>query len=267
MSRKLPQSDLLRLASTAFQISLDETKVIFPSAFPLKDKVSIHLVKDVTWPAYQWYLGNYQSRIEINQDASFTLDMMLPLICHEVYPGHHFERIFKEKYLVEKGFLEHCFASVLSPAAIISEGLGKVAENILFSREELFNIELGGFHLDMPMSINKKSIPFSLLELIVKRRALHRKSSSSLMMNVVLFACEYGWKRKKLIKYVQQFDIMPVSSIKDFITQVTQHPVWRLHVFTYDIGEAMIRKKITSNHAQNDFLQLLKQPLLPSELL
>ena len=72
-------------------------------ALPIDEECEVAFVADKPWRAYNWYLGNGKSLIEINSDASLEMWDIPIMVAHETYPGHHTERTVKEfKLYVEQ---------------------------------------------------------------------------------------------------------------------------------------------------------------------
>jgi hypothetical protein len=63
---------------------------------PDRERIEFKLVQNKPWSGYNWYLGNAQSRVEINTDLPTHLHTLPDLVAHEGYPGHHTERVFKD---------------------------------------------------------------------------------------------------------------------------------------------------------------------------
>ena len=57
---------------------------------------------------------------------------LLVLTLHETYPGHHAERCCKERVLVrDRGLLEETLVLVPTPQSLVSEGIAKLAPEML----------------------------------------------------------------------------------------------------------------------------------------
>jgi hypothetical protein len=83
------------------------------------------------------YLGNYRSRIEVNADVPTHLAGLLDFLCYEGYPGHHTEFVLKEQRLYrDRGYLEQSIAPIISPQAVISEGIATLASELNFAPGE-----------------------------------------------------------------------------------------------------------------------------------
>lgn len=63
---------------------------VLPSGGSLRERMQ-------DWMAYNRYLGNSKSRIEINTDLPMRVSVLPGLIAHEGYPGHQTDLSIKEK--------------------------------------------------------------------------------------------------------------------------------------------------------------------------
>ena len=107
-------------------------------ALPADEECEVAFVADKPWRAYNWYLGNGKSLIEINSDASLEMWDIPIMVAHETYPGHHTERTVKEfKLYVEQKRVEHSIALNNTPSALISEGIATNALEAIASEAEI----------------------------------------------------------------------------------------------------------------------------------
>lgn len=97
--------------------------------YPLPDNehVEYEVVGDKPWSGFNYYLGNYQSRVAINSDLKQHLSQLPGLIAHESYPGHHTEHCRKEAGLVGAGQDEQTLFVVNTPQCLMAEGLADLA--------------------------------------------------------------------------------------------------------------------------------------------
>ena len=68
---------------------------------PASESFETVLVKHKPWGAYNWYLGNFKSPIELNTDLPTELNGVFGTMCHEGYPGHHVYNVLLEDKLVK----------------------------------------------------------------------------------------------------------------------------------------------------------------------
>jgi hypothetical protein len=99
---------------------------------PPGEGIALEVVHDVPWLAFNYYLGNLQSRVSVNVDLPISGLDLLQLAIHETYPGHHAERCCKEEALVRgRGLLEETIVLVPAPQSLVSEGIAELAPILL----------------------------------------------------------------------------------------------------------------------------------------
>ncbi|WP_405485689.1 DUF885 domain-containing protein [Nocardia sp. NBC_00511] len=97
--------------------------------YPLPDNehVEYEVVGDKPWSGFNYYLGNFQSKVAINSDLKQHMSQLPHLIAHESYPGHHTEHCRKEAGLVAGGQDEQTLFVVNTPQCLMAEGLADLA--------------------------------------------------------------------------------------------------------------------------------------------
>lgn len=97
--------------------------------YPLPDHehVTYEVVGDKPWSGFNYYLGDYHSRVAINSDLKQHMANLPQLIAHESYPGHHTEHCRKEAGLVAAGQAEQTLFLVNTPQCLMAEGLADLA--------------------------------------------------------------------------------------------------------------------------------------------
>lgn len=125
--RKVSKSNVFDLFKKALEIVKNRTNELYSNLLPKNETIIIDLVskeKEIKWSYYNWYLGNFTSRIEVNPDYDIYWSSLLSGAAHEGYPGHHTEFTIKEQYLFrELSQFEHSILFLNSPKIIISEGI------------------------------------------------------------------------------------------------------------------------------------------------
>ncbi|GAB2724562.1 hypothetical protein GCM10027089_55400 [Nocardia thraciensis] len=116
----------LRECVQAFSGALRE---LVRERYPLPDHetVEYEVVGDEPWSGFNYYLGNYRSRVAINADLKQHMAHLPALIAHEAYPGHHTEHCRKEAGLVAAGQDEQTLFLVNTPQCLMAEGLADLA--------------------------------------------------------------------------------------------------------------------------------------------
>jgi len=96
-------------------------------ALPEGERVEVEIVHGPPWLAFCHYQGDLLSHISINADLPIDASELLHLLLHEVYPGHHAERVCKDVALVrEQGRLEETIVLVGTPQCLVMEGIAEL---------------------------------------------------------------------------------------------------------------------------------------------
>lgn len=240
----------------AFKIISKKTYEVLPDLLPESEETSFEFVKNKPWPAYNWYLGDFKSRIDINTDIPVDCITILNLVTHEAYPGHHTEHIIKEKQLyIEQKRFEHSILLIPTPEAVISEGIGNTAADVLFSDKEKGQLILEDLCHD-PSSKD--------LDVLIDRYKVSSKIPM-LYNNLAILAHEDEWSDDELVKYSLDFGFIPEKNVSQTLKFI-RHPLWSTYVFNYSIGETLIKEKFGPFPSPKDFKMLLTHPILPSDL-
>jgi len=254
--RELPNDIIEQTFIRALEISREKTYEIFPDFLPKDEELTINIVKNEPWSAYNWYLGNHKSRIDVNIDLPIEWTNFLKLATHEGYPGHHTEHVIKEKKLYqEENNFEHAILLIPTPEAVIAEGIGNTGIDVLFSAHEKMKISLE------ELCPNAQNEDFELLSL--REQAWNKLSGFS--NNIAIHAHVDGWSDNQLIDYVLSFGFYTEKYIRQQLKFI-RHPLWSTYVFTYFFGEKLIKQKFGSRPSPKNFETLLTKPILPSDL-
>ena len=61
------------------------------------ETVRYEVVTDKPWSGFNYYLGDFCSRVAINADLGHRMANLPHLVAHESYPGHHTERFARRQ--------------------------------------------------------------------------------------------------------------------------------------------------------------------------
>ncbi len=103
---------------------------IVRATYPLPDSETVvyEVVTDKPWSGFNYYEGDYRSRVAVNADLKQQMSHLPSLIAHESYPGHHTEHCRKEQRLVAGlGQSEQTLFLVNTPQCLMAEGLADLA--------------------------------------------------------------------------------------------------------------------------------------------
>ncbi|ABV34864.1 conserved hypothetical protein [Shewanella sediminis HAW-EB3] len=111
-------------------------------SLPESESFSMEFVNDKIWTAYNWYQGNYQSLIQLNQDQPLYIERCLELASHEGYPGHHVFNLLQEQDLVRnEQWIEYAIYPLYSPISFLSEGSANYGLRLIMSEDEVLGFE------------------------------------------------------------------------------------------------------------------------------
>ncbi|HEX4103189.1 MAG TPA: DUF885 domain-containing protein [Pseudonocardiaceae bacterium] len=100
----------------------DRVRVGF--GLPPQETVRYEVVTDKPWSGFNYYLGDFCSRVAINADLGHRMAHLPHLVAHESYPGHHTEHCRKEAGLVRRDHHdEQTIFLVNTPQCLMAEGL------------------------------------------------------------------------------------------------------------------------------------------------
>ena len=95
---------------------------------PREERIEVRLTHDQPWGAYNWYLGEARSLIEINTDLPRQVDGLVGYLAHEGYPGHHTEHALREAWQYRgRGQGEYALQLINTPESLISEAIATSA--------------------------------------------------------------------------------------------------------------------------------------------
>ena len=261
--RKVPENKVFTLFKKALNITEKRTKELFTDLLPKKEQIFIKLVKntnsdDLKWTYYEWYLGDFRSRLEINPYYNMYWTVFLSAAAHEGYPGHHTEFSVKEQRLYcELNQFEHSILMLKSPKLIISEGIADMAANVLFSYRDRAKIGLQNFCQD-----SSKEDTLDVLAMQYKAKG----KQSLLWYNLAYHALIDEWSEKSLIRYASSYEIFNQKDIRNLLKLISS-PTYSTTAFSYNLGSNLIKNKYGEFPSIKNFRNLLVNPILPSDLL
>lgn len=234
-----------------------KTEKLFPGLFPDYERVEVVEVKDQSWPIYCWYLGNYSSRIEINLSSVHYWTHFMGAVCHEVYPGHHTERLVKElKLYHSKGYFECSILLIYTPEMVISEGMGNLAEIVIFNHGESLKILFEHF---FPNPREEDSF-----EVLIAQDEI-REGFKRFEGNLAYHKYVNNWSNDELIKYAKSFKVISDRTIREMIEFISDE-LWAPYILAYQ-GERLITEKFGKRPTPKQFFRLLSEQTLPSDLI
>lgn len=241
-------------AMLAFSSALrDRTRTSY--GLPERETVDYDVVTDQPWSGFNYYLGDYRSRVAVNADLPTQLAALPHLIAHESYPGHHTERCHKEALLVEgRKWDEQTIMLVNTPECLIAEGLADLGLRVAVGpgwgrwAQEIF-ADLGlRFDGEQAEAITLARAP---LGLVSQDAALLLHDRGATQDDVVAYLCRWG--------------LLPEARARKSLQFLTS-PLWRAYNSTYAEGHRLLSAWLDAGDEQQRFRRLLDEPLTPSAI-
>jgi hypothetical protein len=247
---------ILTACETACQEAQRRTLQLFE--LPAGEDVELQLVDRQPWSAYNWYLGDYRSRIDINTDLPMQARTLVHLLTHEAYPGHHTEHAIKEYRLYrESSRAEHAVQLLLGPEAVISEGVANSAAKIIFDDAALADF----LRTELYPAAGIRGIDIERQMLI--EEAI--EALGSVVANAALRLHRDGRPADEVQSYIEHYALRTPAQASQSMSFL-QHPLFRSYIFTYQVGEALMAPLLTGPQKAANFRRLLTEPFTPSQL-
>ncbi len=256
IKRNISKEKIKEFFTKAIMVAQEQTKGIFHDLLPENENVTVNVIKDQSWGMYNWYQGNFQSKIDINISANYYWTDILSFACHEGYPGHHTEYVVKEKLLFrKKNYFENSIKMLYTPEMVISEGIGQIAENVLFLPKQSILISLENFCLHPEIEDD--------LELLIKQIQL-KKKFRVLEGALAYYKYNNNWNDNEIREFLRQLELITEPAITSMLKFISDE-LWAPYVLSYQ-GERLLTEKF-GNHPNPEYFQTVYlENTLPSDL-
>jgi hypothetical protein len=222
---------------------------------PQEENFTIEFVSNQPWTAYNWYLGNFRSRIDINTDLPTRINFLPALMAHEGYPGHHTDLSIKEKLLVkELKYYEFTVNLLNAPSALMAEGIATTARKTVITDDELeewFRREL---------------LPAAGMEHIDSKRILAISKAGQKMNgldgNAAFMLHDQQKSEEEVSQYLQTYGLLTEKEAKQTINFIS-HPLYRSYIFTYHVGYDLLEELFQHRDRDTYFRRLIEEPVTP----
>jgi hypothetical protein len=223
-------------------------------SLPADENFDIEMVTGKSWGAYNWYLGNAHSRVEINTDLPLRATSFLGLLAHEGYPGHHTEWTSKEyRLLQEHGWQEHGIALINAPSCAISEGIANCALDTLLTAEEQVEWESELFV--------QAGLKLDAQRVAQIRQAL--KPLGRVSGNAAFMLHEHGASHEETSAYIQRWALSNPEEAEKSV-EFLSNPLYRSYIFNYTLGVDLLEELFAAKgNRQVWFTRLLGEPVTP----
>jgi hypothetical protein len=240
----------------AFELLNGELRSRTLELFGLPDgeSVELELVSDEPWLAFNYYLGELRSRVVFNTDLPWRSTDVLPVVAHELYPGHHTEHAWKEALLVRgAGQLEESALLVGTPQSLVSEGIATLAEELV-----------AGDDLDTLAAslLRPLGVPYDPEVAAVVRR--QSEALGHVAPNVAYLLHEQGLLLDEVREYSRRWSLRSDERVEKGLQFVTDE-TWRGYIVCYTEGLALCRGFVGGDLAR--LHRLLTEQLVPDDLI
>lgn len=225
---------------------------------PENESFTLEFVSDQPWGAYNWYLGGFRSRIDINTDLPSHVNVLAGLLAHEGYPGHHTELSIKEEKLVrQKQYTEFSITLINAPSCVISEGIATTALKTILTEDELEDW------------YREEILPLAGMSHIDAKRIKDIGNAGTKMTGIVGNAAFLMYDQNKskdeISLYLQKYNLSTEKRALKNIKFIS-NPLYRSYIFTYHVGRDLLEKLFTHVERDSYFKRLLEEPVTPSQI-
>ncbi|MFT4088019.1 MAG: DUF885 domain-containing protein [Gordonia sp. (in: high G+C Gram-positive bacteria)] len=233
----------------------DRVRAEFP--LPASETVEFEVVSDKPWSGFNYYLGDYRSKVAINTDLPQHMSALPGLIAHEAYPGHHTEHCRKEEILVGSGQLEQTIFLVNTPQCLMAEGL---ADHALAAADPEWHARAAEIYADFGLRFEPE------------RAAAVSKAAAGLLhvrQDAALALHDRGRSQEDVASFLQRWLLAPPYRARQMLRFLTS-PLWRAYISTYVEGYELLEGWLDVVPAGETrltrFGRLLDEPLTPAGL-
>ncbi|WP_235909993.1 DUF885 domain-containing protein [Goekera deserti] len=226
---------------------------------PETETVRYEVVTDKPWSGFNYYEGDFRSRVAINADLPHRLGQLPHLVAHESYPGHHTEHCRKELGLVARdGRTEHTVFLVNTPECLMAEGLADLGVEAAvgtgwgaWSAEVLGDL---GLHFDGELA---------------ERVAAAAAPLNRVRQDAALMLHDRGADVDDVVAHLQRWSLVSRERATQQLRFLTD-PLWRAYISTYVEGYELLARWLGARPAAQPvadrFLRLLDEPLTPARV-
>jgi hypothetical protein len=223
---------------------------------PEMETVRYEVVTDKPWSGFNYYEGDYRSRVAINADLPHRLGQLPHLVAHEAYPGHHTEHCRKERGLVERAsWREHTIFLVNTPECLMAEGLADLGvEASVGEGWGPWAAEILG---DLGLRFDGH---------LAERVAAAAAPLNRVRQDAAVLLHDRGADADEVVAYLERWSLVSPERARQQIRFLTD-PLWRAYISTYVEGFDLLSRWLAHRPAgqpvADRFVRLLDEPLTP----
>ncbi|HEV2902529.1 MAG TPA: hypothetical protein VGW30_04635 [Gaiellaceae bacterium] len=246
----VPPDKLERVLRTLAERLREKTLELF--GLPDGENFELELVSDKHWEGFNDYRGGLRSRVEVNTDLPVSSKSAVALVAHELYPGHHTERVWKEQLLYAgRDQLEESVLVYGTPQSVITEGIATLAVGLVVD-------EHGDLVADALRECGVAYDPE-----LARRIRQAAKPLDSAMANAAILLHVDGVSADDAQEYLQRWELSSPERAAKHVEFVTD-PWGRAYIRTYTDGYELCRGWVDGDPGR--FKRLLTEQLTPADL-
>ena len=218
---------------------------------PEGESFDLELVNGKHWYAFNDYRGGLRSRVEVNTDLPVAAGAVVALMAHELYPGHHSERSWKEQELYHRGRLEESVLIYGTPQSVITEGIAVLAVDLVVED-----------HADaIAEALAECGVRYDAKTARRARRAVTVIDDA--VANAAILLHMDGISPDEANAYLQRWELASEKRAAQHVNFVMDR--WgRAYIRTYTDGYELCRNWVAGDPAR--FKRLLTEQLTPADL-
>jgi len=238
----------------AFSSALrDRVRATWP--LPDGEVVDYEVVTDKPWSGFNYYLGDYRSRVAVNADLKQQMSNLPRLVAHESYPGHHTEHCRKEAGLVSRrGQAEQTIFLVNTPQCLMAEGLADLALHGAVGPG--WGAWAAEIYADLGLRFDGP-----------RAEALAEASAGllSVRQDAALMLHDEHRSADDVAAFLKRWLLVDDERARQMLRFLSS-PLWRAYISTYVEGYRLLRGWLDAGSLVERFTRLLDEPLIPSAL-
>lgn len=268
-----PLSDRVEAFQNRFTIPADRLEPVFREAIaacraatvrhialPPGERFDLAFVRGKSWSGYNYYLGTYKSRIEINTDLPIRISRAVDLGCHEGYPGHHLLNALLEQRLVRgRRWTEYSVYPLYSPQSLIAEGTANYGIDLAFPGRAKLEYEVRVLY---PLA----GLPTAEAERFDRLQTALRDLQGARMTIAQMFL-DGDIGEEEAVRLTQRYQLVGEARARQSVAFTKQY---RSYVINYGLGREMVAADVERFAGEAErwrrMEQLLSEPTLPSDL-
>lgn len=228
---------------------------------PENERFTMAFVTGKPWSGYNYYQGDFNSKIEINTDLPIRISRAIDLGCHEGYPGHHVFNMLLEKNLAkERGWVEYQIYPLYSPQSVIAEGSANYGIDLAFPGEENTRYQQETLY---PLAGLTPEAPGNADKIAAAMRDL-----GGVRYTIVEQYLDGKIDREEAIGLTMKYSLVDRKGAEKSMDFTD---AYRTYIINYGLGRDMVRDFIEAGNADKAtrwerMKTILSEPTLPADL-